>query len=67
MTRAEALRSYTLDAAHAAFEEGLKGSLAPGKLADIVVLDRDLLRVPAGQIAAAEVLHSIVGGKLVHR
>ena len=43
MTRAQALRSYTLDAAHAAFEEELKGSLTPGKLADMVVLSHDLL------------------------
>jgi len=65
MTRAEALRSYTLGAAYAAFEEGTKGSLAPGKLADIVVLSRDLLAAPEDEILGTEVLHTIVGGQVV--
>ena len=64
MTRAEALRSYTLDAAHAAFEEDLKGSLTPGKLADIVVLSQDILQVPDDQLAATRVMHTIIGGQI---
>ena len=62
MTRAEALRSYTLDAAYAAFEEGLKGSLAPGHLADLVVLDRDLRTCGDDELLGAKVLRTIVGG-----
>ena len=65
MTREQALRSYTLDAAYAAFEEELKGSLAPGKLADIVVLSKDILTVPQEQIREARVLYTIVGGKVL--
>jgi predicted amidohydrolase YtcJ len=64
MTRAEALRSYTLAAAYAAFEEDRKGSLAPGKLADLVVLSRDLLTVPEPEILEARVDLTIVGGKV---
>jgi len=66
MTRQEALRSYTLDAAHAAFEEHLKGSLSPGKSADIVVLSHDILTMPEDKILDARVLHTIVGGKVLY-
>ncbi|MFW6162092.1 MAG: amidohydrolase [Planctomycetota bacterium] len=62
MTRAEALRCYTLDAACAAFEEDLKGSLVPGKLADLVVLDRDLRACDEDEILATEVVRTVVGG-----
>ncbi len=62
MTPEEALRSFTLDAAAAAFEEKEKGSLAPGKLADFVVLDRDPLAVAPREILAAKVLATFVGG-----
>jgi predicted amidohydrolase YtcJ len=64
MTRLEALRSYTRDAAFAAFEEDLKGVLAQGFLADLVVLDRDLLAVPDDQIPATRVHYTVVGGKI---
>ncbi|NLS97047.1 MAG: amidohydrolase [Planctomycetaceae bacterium] len=64
MTREEALRSYTLDAAWAAFEEDLKGSLAPGKLADVVVLSSDLLTCPEEEILSTRVEYTIVGGKI---
>jgi predicted amidohydrolase YtcJ len=66
MTRREALRSYTLDAAYAAFEENLKGSLTPGKLADVVVLSRDILTVPEEEIPGTRVLWTIVGGNIVY-
>ncbi len=66
MTRQEALRSYTRDAAFAAFEEHDKGTLAPGKLADIVVLTHDLRSVPDDQILQARVAYTIVGGKIVY-
>jgi predicted amidohydrolase YtcJ len=67
MTRDQALRSYTLDAAYAAFEEQDKGSLTVGKLADIVVLSRDILTVPEEQIPGTKVLYTIVGGKVLYR
>jgi predicted amidohydrolase YtcJ len=65
MTRAQALRSYTLDGAYAAFEEDLKGSLTPGKLADVVILSKDILTVPEEEIPSAQVLTTIIGGKVL--
>jgi predicted amidohydrolase YtcJ len=66
MTREEALRSYTLDAAYAGFEETSRGSLVPGKLADVTVLSRDIMSVPEDQIAGAEVVYTILGGKVAY-
>lgn len=65
MTREEALRSYTVANAYAAFEEGIKGTLAPGMLADVVVLSKDLAAVPDAEIPSTRVLATIVGGKVV--
>jgi predicted amidohydrolase YtcJ len=67
MTREEALKSYTIQNAYAAFEEDVKGSLTPGKYADIVVLSKDILTVPAEEIREAKVLYTIVGGKILYR
>ena len=67
MTREGALISYTRDAAYAAFEEHLKGTLTPGKLADLVVLSQNLLNVPDDQILATRVETTIVGGKVVYQ
>jgi predicted amidohydrolase YtcJ len=67
MSRMEALRSYTINGAYAAFEEGIKGSLTPGKLADITVLSKDILTVPEEEIPTAEVVYTIVGGKVKYR
>jgi predicted amidohydrolase YtcJ len=64
MTRQQALRSYTLDGAYASFEEEEKGSLVPGKLADMTVLSRDIMSVPDPEILRAEVLYTIVDGKV---
>lgn len=64
MTREEALRSYTINSAFAAFEEKEKGTLAVGKLADITVLSKDILRVPDEEIRSARVLYTIVGGNV---
>mgnify|MGYP002631208418 CR=1 FL=1 len=66
MTRAEALESYTLSAAYAAFEEKLKGSLELGKLADITILSRDIMTVPEEEILGTEVRYTIVGGEVVY-
>lgn len=64
MSRMEALKSYTINGAYAGFEEGLKGSLAPGKLADVTVLSKDILTVPDEEIRSAQVRYTIVGGKV---
>ena len=64
MTRIEALRSYTINNAIAAFEEEYKGSLEVGKLGDVVVLDRDILTVSDEELAGARVDVTIVGGEV---
>ncbi len=66
MDRSQALRSYTRDAAWAAFEEDIKGTLSPGKLADIVVLSQDILTIPDQQIRKTRVLMTIVGGRVLY-
>jgi predicted amidohydrolase YtcJ len=66
MTREEALRSFTSNGAYAAFEENEKGSLAVGKLADLVVLSQDILRVPAEKILATKILFTVTAGKIVY-
>ena len=67
MTREQALRSYTANNAYAAFEEDLKGSLTPGKLADIVVLSHDIMTIPEDQIRKAQVDFTLVGGRIKYR
>jgi hypothetical protein len=66
MSRMEALRSYTINNAYAAFEEGSKGSLRAGKLADVTVLSRDILTIPEDEIQSAKVDYTIVGGKVMY-
>jgi predicted amidohydrolase YtcJ len=66
MTRQQALESYTINNAYAAFEEGIKGSLAPGKLADIVVLSRDIMKIPKDEIPGTEVVYTILGGRIAY-
>jgi predicted amidohydrolase YtcJ len=65
ITVEEALRGYTVDAAYASFEEDIKGSLEPGKLADFVIIDRDLMRIPPEEIRDARVMATVVGGEVV--
>ncbi len=65
MSRMEALKSYTVNNAYAAFEEGSKGSLKVGKLADVTVLSRDILTMPESEIRSAKVDYTIVGGKVM--
>lgn len=66
MTREQALRSYTIDAAYGAFEEDMKGSIEPGKLADFTIFTGDLMTIPEDQILQTEVFMTIVGGKVVY-
>ena len=56
----------TLDAAYGSFDEEQKGSLTPGKLADLVVLSRDILSVPAPEILDTEVLATMVNGQILY-
>jgi predicted amidohydrolase YtcJ len=67
MTRLEALRSYTVANAFAAFEEDIKGTLSPGKLADITVLTQDITTVPDDQILKTQVSYTIIGGKIAYK
>ncbi len=65
MTREQALRSYTLDAAFSAFEDDLKGSIEVGKLADFAVFSKDIMKVPEQELLNTKVTYTIVGG-VVH-
>jgi predicted amidohydrolase YtcJ len=60
------LRSYTINNAWAEGEEASKGSLSVGKLADLVIIDRDLFAIPTTEIKDAKVLLTMVGGRVVH-
>ena len=64
MSRADALKSYTLNGAYAAFEENSKGSLKVGKYADMIVLSQDITTVPENEILRTQVLYTIVGGRI---
>lgn len=66
MTREEALKSMTAWPAYAAFQESMMGSLAAGKVADFVVLDRDIMTVPAETILSTKVIATYFGGKAVY-
>lgn len=66
VSRAQALRSFTLDAAHAAHQEEVLGSLEPGKWADFIFIDRDFFEVPEQEIWQTEVLESWVAGEKVY-
>ena len=62
----DAIAAYTIGAAYAEFAEGEKGQLAPGMLADFVVLDRDITKVAPPEILKTRVLRTVVGGKTVY-
>jgi predicted amidohydrolase YtcJ len=66
LTRDEALRTMTLDAAYGSFEEATRGSIEPGKAADLVVLSQDILSVPDGSLPRTEVVATIVGGRVLY-
>jgi predicted amidohydrolase YtcJ len=67
MSRIEALKSYTVNPAYAAFEEESKGTLKVGKYADVVVLSKDILTVAESEIPSAEVRYTVVGGTVKYR
>ncbi|MEM6576592.1 MAG: amidohydrolase family protein, partial [Pseudomonadota bacterium] len=66
LTREEALHGFTLGAAYAAFAENEVGSLEVGKFADLVILDRDIMTIPADDIPSVNVLATVVGGRAVY-
>ena len=65
LTRAQAIYAYTQGSAYAEFAEKYKGKLAAGFVADYVVLDRNLMTVPAVEILKTQVLETVVGGQTV--
>jgi len=67
LSQEEALRTYTLNGAYAAFQENLLGSLKPGKLADITVLSKDIMTVAEEEIPRTEVRLTIVGGQVLYQ
>jgi predicted amidohydrolase YtcJ len=67
LTVEEALRAYTQGSAYAAFQESEKGSIAPGKLGDVVVISEDLLTIPPAKIKDARVVMTVVGGRIVYQ
>ncbi len=67
LTRAEALKAYTLNNAYASFQEKDLGSITAGKYADITVLSKDVMTIPEEQIPTAKVVYTIVGGKVKYQ
>ncbi len=63
----DAIRVFTWNGAYLEKEEHMKGSLEPGKLADMVILDRDILAVPVDEIDQVKVLTTIIGGKIIYQ
>jgi hypothetical protein len=66
VTREEALRMLTIDAAYAAFEENIKGSIEVGKLADIIVLSQNIMEIKEDDILNTEVIITILNGKIIY-
>jgi predicted amidohydrolase YtcJ len=66
LTPMEALRAYTINGAYASFEEDIKGSIEPGKLADVVVLSDNLLEIDPSEIRNIAVEKTIIGGEVVY-
>jgi predicted amidohydrolase YtcJ len=67
ITRQEALKAQTINNAYTTFEEKTKGSIEPGKFADLVVLDEDIMTTPEKSIESMKVLMTMVGGKIVYQ
>jgi predicted amidohydrolase YtcJ len=65
VSRGEALRMLTVWAAYAAFEENLRGSIEPGKLADLTVLSQDIMQIPPADIPKTKCLMTVIGGEVV--
>ena len=66
MTRMEALKSYTINAAYGAFEEDIKGTVEIGKYADFTVFSQNIMTVPESEILKTKVTHTIINLSLIH-
>ncbi|MDQ6665858.1 MAG: amidohydrolase [Acidobacteriota bacterium] len=66
MTREQALKSWTIEGAYAAFEENVKGSISPGKLADFVMLSNDIMKIPASEIRKTRAIMTFLNGEIVY-
>jgi predicted amidohydrolase YtcJ len=64
LTREQTLATYTVNPAYAAFQEDVKGTLTPGKLADITILSRDIMTIPEEEIPGVDVLYTIIDGEV---
>ena len=67
LTRQQALETYTINNAFASFEETIKGTLTPGKLADITVFSRDIMTIPEEDILNTQIAYTIIGGKVKYQ
>mgnify|MGYP003634351205 FL=1 len=67
MTREQALKSYTLDAAYGAFEENIKGSITAGKLADFTIYNQDIMTIPEDEFLKTEIAMTIFNGDVVYK
>jgi hypothetical protein len=67
MTIEEAIQAYTINPAYASHEEADKGSITPGKLADLVVLSNDIVAAAPERLLATEVVYTFLGGKVVYQ
>jgi predicted amidohydrolase YtcJ len=66
LSRAQVLRAITMNSSYELHQDLVTGSLEPGKLADFIVLDRNVLEIPAEEIADVKVLQTVVGGTVVY-
>jgi hypothetical protein len=67
MTRLEALKSYTINAAYGAFEENIKGSIEVGKYADFTVFSQNIITVPNNQLLNTKIQYTIISGKIEYK
>jgi predicted amidohydrolase YtcJ len=67
LAREQALKMFTIWAAFAAFEENVKGSIEPGKLADLTVLSADIMKIPAPEILKTRCMMTVIGGEIVYQ
>ena len=63
----EAIKYYTIGSAYASFEEDIKGTLERGKLADLIILDKDILSIPPEEILTTKILYTILGGQVIYK
>jgi predicted amidohydrolase YtcJ len=67
LTRRQVLETYTINNAYAAFEEKIKGTLTPGKLADITVFSQDIMTIPEEEILHTDIAYTIIGGEVKYQ